>query len=190
MAPFNFTIHYRPGVKIGHADFASRMDMFLPKDSTSVSISTLRVTKQPEFLQPKRRVTPTITPFNLINNKKQKPNPMTPLKKVEIIRRRKTHNGHYCQQCRIYYQGYKHRCPTPTPQPQPQLQPQQGSNLSNHSKRNNYYYLTLQNRSHSPTTESEGGGWINSNPRIVKLKQKSPIPKEWDTWPKFDPNKE
>src|SRR6266540_684653 len=130
------------------------MDMFLPKDSTSVSISTLRVTKQPEFLQPKRRVTPTITPFNLINNKKQKPNPMTPLKKVEIIRRRKTHNGHYCQQCRIYYQGYKHRCPTPTPQPQPQLQPQ--------------LQPQYQYRSRSPTTESEGGGWINPNPMKIK----------------------
>src|SRR6266498_842904 len=42
MASFNFTIHYRPGVKMGHADFASRMDTFIPKDSTSESISTLR----------------------------------------------------------------------------------------------------------------------------------------------------
>src|SRR6266498_2108358 len=42
MALFNFTIHYRPGVKMGHADFASRMDTFLPKDSTSESISILR----------------------------------------------------------------------------------------------------------------------------------------------------
>src|SRR6266540_2593079 len=50
MAPFNFTIHYRPGVKMGHADFASRMDTFLPKDSITESISTLRAQKQPEFL--------------------------------------------------------------------------------------------------------------------------------------------
>src|SRR6266498_1874215 len=125
MAPFNFTIHYRPGVKMGHADFASRMDTFLPKDSTSESISTLRAQKQPEFLPPKRRVTPTATPFNLINNnKKQKSNPMAPPRKVEIIRRKKTHNRHYCQQCYIFYQGYKHKCPTLTPTPQPQLQPQ------------------------------------------------------------------
>src|SRR6266498_5085389 len=59
MALFNFTIYYRPGVKMGHADFASRMDMFLSKDSTSESISTLRAQKQPELLSPKRRVTPT-----------------------------------------------------------------------------------------------------------------------------------
>src|SRR6266540_346935 len=163
MAPFNFTIHYRPGVKMGHADFASRMDTFLPKDSISVPISTLRVQKQPELLSPKRRVTPIIQPFNLTNNKKQKLNPMAPSRKVEIIRRKKTHNGHYCQQCRIYYQGYKYRCPTPTPQPQ------------------------FQYHSHSPTTDSEGGGWINPNLMIVKLKEKSLIPKEFDSWPKLDP---
>src|SRR6266542_3556345 len=97
MAPFNFTIHYRPGVKIGHADFASRMDTFLPKDSTSESISTLRVQKQPEFLPLKRRIILTTTSFNLINNKKQKSNPIAPPKKVEISRRKKMHNGHYCQ---------------------------------------------------------------------------------------------
>src|SRR6266498_3057357 len=168
MAPFNFTIHYRPGVKMGHVDFASRMDTFLLKDSTSESISTLRAQKQPELLPPKFRVTPTTKPFNLTNNKKQKANPMATSRKVEIIRRKKTHNGHYCQQCRIYYQEYKHRYPTPQPQPQPQP----------------------QYRSRSPITESEGGGWINPNPMIVKPKQKSPIPKEWDSWPKLDPNKE
>src|SRR6266540_2423550 len=162
MAPFNFTIHYRPGVKMGYADFALRMDTFLPKDSTSAPISTLRAQKQSELLPPKRRITSTIKPFNLTNNKKQKSNPIVPFRKVEIIRRKKTHNRHYCQQCRIYYQGYNHRCSTPTPQP----------------------------RSYSPTTESEGGGWINPNPMIVKLKQKSLIPKEFDTWPKLDPNKE
>jgi len=43
IAPFNFMIHYRPGVKMGHADFTSRMDIFLPKDNTSVSTSTLRI---------------------------------------------------------------------------------------------------------------------------------------------------
>ena len=35
MIPFNFTIHYQSEVKIGHADFASWIDMFLSKDSTS-----------------------------------------------------------------------------------------------------------------------------------------------------------
>ena len=39
---FNFTIHYRLGVKMGHADFASRMDTFLSKNSTSKLTSTLR----------------------------------------------------------------------------------------------------------------------------------------------------
>src|SRR6266540_6854786 len=173
MAPFNFTIHYRPGEKMGHADFTSRMDTFLLKDSTSKSISTLKAQKQPELLSPKRRVTPTTTPFNLTNNKKQKSNPMTSPRKVKIIKRKKTHNGHYCQQCCIYYQRYRHRCltPQPTPQPTPQLIPQP----------------QLQYRSHSPTTESEGGGWINPNLMIIKPKQKSPIPKEWDSWPKLDP---
>src|SRR6266542_5303480 len=60
MVPFNFTIHYQPEVKMGHADFASRMNTFLSKDSTSVSISTLRAQKQPEFLLPKRKIIPTI----------------------------------------------------------------------------------------------------------------------------------
>src|SRR6266542_5431965 len=55
MALFNFTIHYRPGVKMGHADFTSRMDTFLPKDSTSALTSTLRVQKQSELLLPKQR---------------------------------------------------------------------------------------------------------------------------------------
>ncbi len=53
IAPFNFTIHYRPGVKMGHADFASRMDIFLPKDNTSALTSTLRAQKQSELLSPK-----------------------------------------------------------------------------------------------------------------------------------------
>src|SRR6266542_2911024 len=97
---------------MGHADFASQMDTFLPKNSTSTSTSTLRAQKQPELLPSKRRITPTIKPFNLIINKKQKSNPMAPSKKVKIIRRKKTHNGHYCQQCRIYYQGYNYKCPT------------------------------------------------------------------------------
>ncbi len=86
-----------------HADFASRMDTFLPKDSTSESISTLRAQKQLELLLSKRRIISITKPFNLTNNKKQKSNPIAPLRKVEIIRRKKTHNGHYCQQCRIYY---------------------------------------------------------------------------------------
>ncbi len=84
---------------------------------------------------------------------------MAPSRKVEIIRRKKTYNGHYCQQYRIYYQGYNHRCPTSTPQP----------------------------RSSSPTTSSEGEGWINPNLMIIKLKQKPSIPKEFDSWPKLDP---
>src|SRR6266498_5441562 len=92
MAPFNFTIHYRPGVKMGHADFASRMDTFLPKDSTSASTSTLRAQKQPELLPSKRRIIPIIKPFDLINNKKQKSNPIAPSRKIEYIRRKKTHN--------------------------------------------------------------------------------------------------
>src|SRR6266498_855390 len=143
MALFNFTIHYRPGVKMGHADFASQMDMFLPKDSTNALTSTLRVQKQSELLLPKQRITLTSKPFNLTTNKKQKSNPMAPFRKVEYIRRKKTHNGHYCQQCHIYYQGYNHRCSTPQP------------------------------RSSSSTTSSKGGGWINPNLMIVKLKAKS-----------------
>src|SRR6266540_1092537 len=97
MIPFNFTIYYMPGVKMGHADFALRMDTFLSKNSTSESISILRAQKQPDLLPSKRRVTPIIQLFNLTNNKKQKSNPMAPPRKVKIIRRKKTHNGHYCQ---------------------------------------------------------------------------------------------
>ena len=82
---------------MGHIDFALRMDMFLPKDSTSASISILRVQKQPELLSLKRTRIPIIKPFNLINNKKQKPNLMASPRKVKYIRRKKTHNGHYCQ---------------------------------------------------------------------------------------------
>src|SRR6266542_3585437 len=132
LALFNFTIHYQPGVKMGHADFASRMDTFLPKDSTSASTSTLRALKQPELLSPKRRITPMLKPFNLTNNKKQKSNPMAPPRKVEIIRRKKTHNGHYYQQCRIYYQGYRHKCLTPQPKPQPKPQPQPQPSYPHH----------------------------------------------------------
>src|SRR6266498_406377 len=113
MALFNFIIHYRPGVKMGHADYTSRMDMFLPKDSTSTSTSTLRAQKQPELLPPKRRTTPTLKPFNLTDNKKQKINPITPPKKVEYIQKKKIHNRRYCQQYHIYYQGYNHRCLIP-----------------------------------------------------------------------------
>ena len=42
MVLFNFTIHYRPKVKIGHADFAFRMEMFLSKDNINDYISTLK----------------------------------------------------------------------------------------------------------------------------------------------------
>ena len=47
-------------------------------------------------------------------------------RKVEYIRRKKTHNGHWCPQCRIYYQEYNHR------------------------------YFTSQNRDSSPTTSKGG----------------------------------
>jgi len=80
---------------------------------------------------------------------------MVPLRKVEYIQRKKTHNRHYCQQCHIYYQEY------------------------------NYRYFTLQYHDSSPTT-SEGGGWINSNPIIIKSKTKSLKLKEFDSWPKLD----
>src|SRR6266542_4035237 len=93
MVLFNFTIHYRPGVKMGHVDFASRIDTFLPKDSTSTSTSILRAQKQPELLLPKRRITLTTKPFNLTDNKKQKLNPMAPPRKVEIIRRKRSIMG-------------------------------------------------------------------------------------------------
>src|SRR6266536_1224019 len=76
MASFNFTIHYQSEVKIGYADFTSQMNMFLPKDSTSALISTLRDQKQPELLPLKLRITPIIKPFNLTSNKKQKLNPI------------------------------------------------------------------------------------------------------------------
>src|SRR6266540_3460544 len=71
--------------------------------------------------------------------------PMAPPRKVEYIKRKKTHNGHYCQQCHIYYQGYNHKC------------------------------LIPQIQSSSPIT-SEGGGWINPNPIIVKPKAKFLMP--------------
>jgi len=132
------------------------MDTFLPKDSTNESISTLREQKQPKILSLKQTIIPTLTPFNTIINKKQRINPIAPPRKVKIIRRKKTHNGHYCHQCRIYYQGYNHRC------------------------------LTSKNADSSPTT-SEGGGWVNFNPMIIKPKFKSPMPKEFDSWPKLDP---
>ena len=103
MVPFNFTIHYQPEVKMGHTDFASWMDMFLSKNSTSKS-STLRVQKQSELLSLKRTRIPIIKLFDLItNNKQQKSNSMTSLWKVKYIRRKKTHNRHRCQQCQIYY---------------------------------------------------------------------------------------
>ena len=81
---------------MGHADFTLRMDMFLPKDSTSTLISILRAQKQQETLQPKRTIIPTLIPFNNTTNKKQKSNPIAPLRKVKIIRKKKTHNGRYC----------------------------------------------------------------------------------------------
>src|SRR6266498_1993417 len=103
---------------MGHINFTLQIDTFLSKDSTSTSTSTLRAQKQPELLSLKRNITTITKPFNLTTNKKQKSNPMAPPRKVEYIRKKKTHNGHYCQQCCIYYQGYNHRCPTPTLIPQ------------------------------------------------------------------------
>ena len=78
MAPFNFTIHYRPGVKMGHTDFALRINTFLPKDSTSASTSNLRDQKQLIILPSKQKTTTITQSFNLTNNKKQKLNPMAP----------------------------------------------------------------------------------------------------------------
>ncbi len=53
IVPFNFMIHYQPGVKIDHVDFTSQIDTFLPKNSTSALISTLKAQKQSELLPPK-----------------------------------------------------------------------------------------------------------------------------------------
>ncbi len=50
MLPFNFMIYYQPEVKMGHVNFTSQMETFLPKNSISKLISTLRAQKQPELL--------------------------------------------------------------------------------------------------------------------------------------------
>ncbi len=109
MALFNFTIYYQLEVKIGYIDFASRIETFLFKDSTSILTSTLRKQKQSDYSQLKW----TKLLSELTITKKQKQNPIVFFRKIEYIRKRKTHNGHYCQQCHIYYQGYNHRCSTP-----------------------------------------------------------------------------
>ena len=110
MASYNFTIYYQPEVKMGHADFTLWMNMFLSKNSTNVSTSILRVQKLSEYIQPKWTRISIIKSININQNKKQKSNPMIPLRKVEYIRKKKTHNGHYCTQYHIYYQGYNHKC--------------------------------------------------------------------------------
>ncbi len=89
-------IYYQPEVKMYYVDFISQMDTFLSKDSTSKSTSTLRIQKQPEILQLKWTEILIIKPFEL-TIKKQKPNLMISPWKVEYIRRKKTHNGHYYQ---------------------------------------------------------------------------------------------
>ena len=70
------------------------MDTFLPKDSTNISTSTLRVQKLPESISSKQIRTPRIKSFDNTSNKKQKSNPIALLRKVEYIRRKKIHNGH------------------------------------------------------------------------------------------------
>jgi len=42
MTSFNFTIYYKPEVKIDHIDFTSKMKTFLLKNNTNDYISTLR----------------------------------------------------------------------------------------------------------------------------------------------------
>ncbi len=64
MILFNFIIHYWPEIKMGHVDFTSRMNTFLPKDNTSKLISTLKVQISLEFLPLKRIRIPIIKPFN------------------------------------------------------------------------------------------------------------------------------
>jgi len=83
---------------------------------------------------------------------------MAPSRKIEYIRRKKTHNGHYCQLCHIYYQGYNHRC-------------------------SSFHYRA---ESSTFTVSSEGRGWININPMILKPKSKSLKLKEFDSWLKLD----
>ncbi len=95
MVSFNFTIHYQPGVKIGHVDFTLRMDTYLPKNSTSISTSTLRE-KLSDYIQPKQTQPLIIKSNELIINKKAKCNSMTPFRKVKYIRKKKTYNRHYC----------------------------------------------------------------------------------------------
>ncbi len=64
-----------------HVDFASKMDMFLLKDSTSISTSTLRE-KLPNYTQPKQTKIPLIKPNK--SNKKQKQNPMVSFRKINV----------------------------------------------------------------------------------------------------------
>ncbi len=79
---------------MGHTDFASRMNTFLSKDSTSASTSTLKAQKLPESIPLKRIRIPIIKPFDNTFNKKQKSNPMAPSRKVKYIRRKKIYNGY------------------------------------------------------------------------------------------------
>ncbi len=50
IAFFNFTIYYKSEIKMGHIDFASKIKMFLPKNSTNDYISILRKQKLSDYL--------------------------------------------------------------------------------------------------------------------------------------------
>ncbi len=86
---------------MGYADFASRMDTFLSKNNINTLTSTLRVQKLSDYIQLKWTRILIIKPSELTINKKQKSNLMAFLRKIKYIRKKKTHNGHYCQQCQI-----------------------------------------------------------------------------------------
>ncbi len=70
MVLFNFTIYYRPGVKMGHMNFILKIDTFLSKNSTNTSISTLRIQKLLEYLQLKWIRIPIVKYINPKLNKK------------------------------------------------------------------------------------------------------------------------
>ncbi len=49
MVIFNFIIYYKPEVKMYHVDFASRIEIFLPKDSINDYINTLKKQKLSDY---------------------------------------------------------------------------------------------------------------------------------------------
>ena len=185
---YNFSINYRPGQRMQHADYMSRLIEFQPESPPPPEVQVY-INEQEE--PPIRRIHITKEFQDRVESEMRRnytyphrPTRMSPLRsrqgpqkpEKEIVRRTKTRNQIKCERCHKYVKPSGHRCRSTwiSGQPLP-------------SRR----YIEEQHRKLEVQKDEESyddaGGWAATNyfaPERI-LQEESERIGEYDHWPKY-----